>query len=166
MNPDTGSGRDDARESLLNELESIRSLLKEHNEEGTPHAPDYRNGSDVEIPILNDAITEVHNTVPVLNDRISLPEKPFIPAADKTSRTNSDLQLASVRAAAAVVAAKAVRNRDTGSRPTPLDTEQRKYNEQIITAIMDELRPQMESLLRNTLRKHLTAQGNNSSGNP
>ena len=156
------SGRKDTRDSLLNELESIRSLLKEHSEDNQPHLSTYGNDDNAGIPILNDAI-------PVLNDRIPLLETP-VPSKPVAPTKAADPQMASVRAAAAMIAAKAVRNRDTEAPPVaekPAEPGQvRRDNEQLIAAVIEELRPQLESLLRNTLRKHLTAQGNNPKGNP
>lgn len=167
MNSNTGSGRNDTRDSLLNELESIRSLLNEPSEESPPPILTHTNNVDADIPILHDTIPAFRVQVPVLNDRISLQEQPAVkPEPIIPPSRNSESQLASVRAAAAVIAAKAVRNRDTASRTTLPDIETRKDNEKLIAAVMDELQPQLESLVRNILRKHLNAMANNPTDNP
>lgn len=175
LTPDTP--HNDTRDSLLNELESIRSLLKEHSEDNQPRLQKNEPHTDAAIPVLSDSIPVLQEAIPVLQDKIPvLDTRHFTPSAPEPTVHRADAQLASVRAAAAMVAAKAIRHRnnETPSVTTPATTGRPSFplgnspgdDEKLITAVIEELRPQLEALLRNTLRKHLTAPRNNPKGNP
>ncbi len=186
------SDHNDTRDSLLNELESIRSLLNEHNE---ATAPDLKQSGSDAIPVLHDTIPTL-NTIPVLNTVVQLAHEPDIArntheiiAQDVKEPTPAIQQkvtdqLDAVRAAAAMVAAKAIRNRQSEVAPsvpkqvlstvtapttvTPptarteasLQTAPRQMSAQdhdkLITDILDELRPRLEELLRTILTEKLT----------
>lgn len=160
--------RQQTRQHLLDELESIHSMLREPQDELTSALAE---PPVLDIPVLQDAIpppsalpTALADSIPVLRDReetTPLPETP--PSVSKTS-------LDDVRAAAARVAALAVRSHSNAERlggtPTPSVAapkwSQTDSQEALVQSILAALQPELEQLLRKVLTEQINARADTS----
>lgn len=160
--------RQQTRQHLLDELESIHSMLREPQDElaSAPAEPPV-----LDIPVLQDAIpsptalpTALADSIPVLRDReeaVSLPETPA-----SVSKTSLD----DVRAAAARVAALAVRSHSNAERLSSTQTlpattpklPQTDSQKALVQSILAALQPELEQLLRKVLAEQLSAQADTS----
>ena len=183
MNTDERTSRAQARQNLLDELESIRTLLREPDEHKTePTITPSPTPVTVEIPVLTNQIPVLDEAVPVLVETVPL-LKPEPPVLAEHQATVAPIQptpapantLDTVRSAAALVAARAVRNRPlpittaptagahrdqgmTENRPDaamPVSGGSSEKREALVEEILSALRPELENLIRKILRDKL-----------
>lgn len=164
MTPTEQQSRQQTRQTLLDELESIRGLL---------HAPPEESVAEenepplLEIPVLQETVTTTEDlspdpfaAIPVLHERDT---------GDISTPATVKNPLDDVRAAAARVAALAVRSRshttnlpDTRSAAAPNSTHDNPLpdHDALVQSILDALRPELEQLLHKVLAEQLSGQPN------
>lgn len=145
--------RKDTRESLLDELESIRALLNEDRQH-TDDRPLLADESGIPLLLPDDAIPTLSEPA---SSTPSLPGGP--PAADPTPAPAPADPLDAVRAAAARIAATAARHRrepPAGESPARAPAPPREDNRQrAVDEIMQALMPRLEAEIRKILLEKL-----------